>query len=350
MALVLMACSDNGFVPEPIEVAEPAEQRSDAAAPVPESPTQPDTTPSTVLEIDRNGLPDGPLSAEVAAQVTNWFSEFLDARDRYLVGRATIDEVARYTSDRNLLAALPDEQAAYLELLELQNIVATKQFASFTNAENLTATRGRITFDDCTEVQALSVLDIVGFRWVQQQVTIADDADGWSIVQIDVVHDGEPWTTGLGCVPESFETRALEVTQSVMEEFRSYQQNPSAMSTGSFDAFDDPTVSEVFSGAIEQQRNEGISIVSPEELRYTPQGMNVPISLLGWAVVVDVCSHRPDGLLYRVDGSDEVLVDDTIEPGFSLGYRITTLLDQVSEGVTAQDKIVRVEVLNTGCW
>lgn len=349
LALLLAACSDNGFVPEPIEVAEPAQEGLDTAAP--DSPTEPIAPPpSTVLELDSSSLPDGPLSAEVAAQVTTWFSEFLDTRDRYLVGRATIDEVARYTSDRALLAALPDEQAAYLELLGLNNIVATKQFASFTNAENFIATRGRITFDDCTEVQALSILDIVGFKWVNQQITVAQRPGGWSIVQVDVGHDGEPWTTGLGCAPESFETRALEITQSVMEEFRSYQQNPSALSDRSFGVFDDPTVAEVFAGAIEQQRSEGISIVSPEELRYTPQGLNVPISLLGWAVVVDVCSHRPDGLLYRIDGSDEVLQDDTVEPGFSLGYRVTTLLEQVSEGVIAEDKIVRVEVLNIGCW
>ena len=341
----LTACSDDGFVPEPIEAAEPNEPSVETNA-----ADEPFDPPAADLSIDPNALPDGPLSADIAAQVTNWFGEFLGTRDRYLVGRATLDDVAHYTSDRNVLAVLPEEQAAYLQLLELQNIVATKQFASFTNAQNMTATRGRITFDDCTEVQTLSILDIVGFRWVNQQVTIAAGETGWSIVQLDVLHDGEPWTSGLGCVPESFETRALAVTQSVMEEFRGYQQDPATLNATSFDEFDEPLVRDVFAGAVEQQLAEGISIVSPEELRYAPVGMNVPVSLLGWAVVVDVCSHRPEGILYRLDGSDEILEDTTVEPGFSLGYRVTTLLEQVSEGVTPTDKIIRVEVTDLDCW
>jgi len=346
MAALLVACSDDSFVPEPLDdSAEPSQDVVDSGAP--DSVIDPSTTE---LDIDPDALRDGPVSAEIAAQVTTWFNEFLDTRDRYLLGKATLDEVARYTSDRVLLAQLPELQSVYLELLSLQNIVATKEFASFTNPENMTATRGRIIFDDCTEVQSLSVLDIVGFKWVDQQITVAEDGTGWSIILVDVLHDGEPFTSGLGCAPESFRTRAAAVTQAVMEEFRGYQQDPTTFGDDSFDEFDDRAVRDVFAGAVEQQLSEGISVVSPEELRYTPVGLNVPGSLLGWAVVVDVCSYRPEGLLYQLDGSDEIIEDTTIEPGFSLGYRVTTLLDQVSEDISATDQILLVEVTGEDCW
>ena len=347
LALVAASCSADGFEPEPLgNVTAP----DTTVAPIAPEPSNVTSAQVTALPLDASSIPDGQLTAEQQAQVIAWYSGFLNARNQYYVGEAGLDDVGIYINDRNVMAELPELQDAYLGLLEQESIVATKQFASFPNASNMTATRGRITFDDCLETQALSILDIVGFRWVNQQVTLAQQAGEWVIVELDVVHDGEPWTDPYGCAPDSFSSRALEITEALMQENRTYQQDPSLFNDRSFPYFEEDQMRDIFAGAVVEQRNEGIEVVSPEEWRYDVLGLNVGASLIGWAVTLDVCSHRPEGILYRLDGGDEILTDTTVDPGFSLQYRVTTLLEQVTEGVDPVDQILAVEIVGTGCW
>jgi len=358
VALFAVGCSRGGFEPaaldEDAEVEPELVDERGSAAEVPiDGGFDPEleSLEKSTLAISSASLVDGPLDTTQAALVVEWFDSFLNTRDLFYVGRATAEDLAVYSSDRAFLSETAELQAAYVDLLEQDTLIATEEFASFSNPSNMMATRGRITFDDCTEQQSLSVIGVVGFIWVTQRVTLAEIDGDWEVAQLEVVHDGQPWSAPYGCAPESLQERALAVAQQVMEENRGYQQDPDSLpQSGGFAIIDDETTRQSFLAAVQRQQDEGLAVTSPEEFRYTVQGLNVPASLEFWAVVVDVCSHRPEGLGYRQIGSDDVVQDNSIEPGFSLNFRVTTALETAQDGLVPSDRVVTVEPLDTGCW
>lgn len=358
-ALVTGACSaDPGFEPAPLPNADsnapqPAEgsaETVEAGNGAPSAAVTGSSRAAASLNVDAGGLVDGPVDATTAAAVTSWFDSFLSTRDRFYLGNASTEELGGYLSDRDALFAANERQQIYLDLLAEESIVASENFASFSNPENMIATRGRVSFQDCTEQQSLSTLGFVGFRWISHEVLLTPTADSWTIAELKIVHDGEPWTAPYGCTPDSFDERAVAVAERLMAENQALQLDPQALSAASFAMLEAGPARDTFANAIEEQRSQGLAIVSGEELRFDVRGLDVAASLLGWVVAVDVCAHRPDGVSYTVDDNDEVLVDTTIEPGFSLLYRVSTLLDQVEDGAPANDQIRSVEVVETSCW
>jgi len=348
----LTACSAGGFEPEPLE--QRAVQEEDVAAAA-EAPAATEPTPTSVprdipeLEIMPDDLVDGPLTAEQYTLVTDWFDSFLSTRDLYFVGQASGGDMAGYVSDRAFLAEMAEFQFEYGKLLDEESFLATTDFASFSNITSASSSRGVITFTDCTEQQSLSTLEIVGFRWITNRVVLRYLDGKWTMVEFAIEHDGEPWTPGFGCSPSSFNDRATAVVESLMTDFQRFQREPSSMPADAFATVGEPAYRNLFTGVIERQLDEDIVVVSPEELSYEVQGLDVAGSLVDWAIVVDACARLPEGLSTRNVATDEITREPTIEDGFGLNYRFVVSLETVEAGAPATDQVSYIEVLDSPC-
>jgi len=354
--IFLAASCSGGFEPEPLaEEAAPtpasATEGSEFDGPL-LAPPEPELTEfvGATLDLAFDELVDGPLDEEQFEKVSAWFDAFLTTRDKFFVGGAVLGDLEFYTSDRAFLAEMAEFQTEYVRVLQEGSIIANKEFSSFSNLSAAQIVRGTITFEDCTEQQTLSTIDIVGFRWITHRVVLQQTPRGWTMADIEIVHDGQPWTPGYGCAPSSFEQRALDLVQRLSEENVRYQTDPLSMPDDAFAMVQPGPFRDLYVETIERQQDEGIAVDSPEEFSYDVLGLDVDASLVNWAVAVDVCGYRPDGLRLRDLETGEVTQEPTVEPGFSLGFRLIVSLEPVADGETGTDLVQVVEPGDLGCW
>lgn len=314
-----------------------------------------DQTLSTNGSGDGSGLgiaatvADGPLGADGNDRLVEWYDEFLGTRDRYYVDEASTDELAAYVADRAFLADTEIEQRDYLSLLATESPVATVEFASFSNVLDARVERGSILFSDCMEQQRLSTLGIVGYSWVRQDIVVSQSAGGWVISDVNILHDGAPWSGAYTCAAPSFQERALRLAMAFTEENDRYLRDPSAFdASGAFPMVTNAESRAGLLSSMSEQVDANYRQLSPDVVDYAVIGLQVQASLVDWVVGVEVCIERPAGLVYELDG--QRIEDPAIEPGSQGSLEVFVSLGRPGfDGEEPVDHVLGVNAVNDEC-
>lgn len=135
------------------------------------------------------------------------------------------------------------------QLVEYQESIATeigelRDVFSSSNIEKISGSaEAGVVVEDCMESSVTNALYIVSPDFVRQNVTLAATDDGWTVVAVDIIHDGQ--LTSLdepGCVPAIYAEQAEIVTS----EFLRLEAELAAQPDGDVPALRDVTTPEFY--------------------------------------------------------------------------------------------------------
>lgn len=345
LALVLASCrSGNANLLElPGEGPEPT-----SAGLAVDGPTAEPVKAGANLSFSAADLASGELTVEQAQEVQALFQRFLSTRDAYLLGRLPENALDEFLIDRNARVEAGEFRAEYVRLLDEDDMLATRELMSFSNATNIRVERGDVVFDECTEEQSLSGLGLAGYQWIDQTISIGELDGAWVIRQIAVRHDGNPWSGTYGCAPPSFQQRAEAIAAQFNDEFDRLTRDPASLSDTSLAIIETPEFRVSLVDSITAQQAADERVVSEHETRYETLGLNVPVSITEWVVGVEACTRYVDGL--QLERAGQLVADSTLTPGSSASVNILVSLDKVADGEPAVDQVLAVEVGEFDCW